>query len=92
MLLMLAMVSVVTIMWADPHLALLAPVQTNLESNGPWESRPLVAAYVAAVLVFRAAFDFSFLEHTPRLCRQSRPKRMGECLGGAISPGHERSR
>jgi hypothetical protein len=64
MLLMLAMVSVVTIIWLTViwHCWPLSRLTSNQTILGV---ATLVAAYVTAVLVFRAAFDFSFMEHTP---------------------------
>ena len=64
MLLMLAMVSVVTIMWLIViwHCWPLSSLTSNRTILG---IATLATAYIAAVLVFRAAFNFSFLEHTP---------------------------
>ena len=73
MLLMLAMVSVVTIMWLIPiwHCWPLSRLTSNQTVLG---IGTLLATYLAAVLVFRAAFDFSFLEHTPVYVASLDPK------------------
>ena len=73
MLLMLAMVSVVTIMWFIViwHCWPLSRFSSNKTILG---IATLVTVYIAAVLVFRAAFNFSFLEHTPVYVASLDPK------------------